>query len=177
MVYRASMPLNICYHIYNSMNVPNIEKDYMKLPSDIREKYVYDVVKETVFLNRDGVSLTQLTESLPFSRAVIGKHLEKLVSVNEAYHKEYGKTIVYFPNSRAIHCTLETERTLNSKIFRVVQIDNMLGDFIYIQEYQEGAYGREIKGGLMVPVKSFTDFSKLMNEINTKLGGNKDAGK
>ena len=152
------------------MKTPNIDKDYMKLPPNLREKYVYDVIKETVILNRDGVSLLHLAKVLPFSRAVISKHLEKLVSVNEAYNKEYGKTIVYFPNSRAIHSTLEVEKKFGDKMFRAVVIDNMLGEFVYIQEYQENIYGKEVKGGLMVPVKWFDNFKNLVEEINSKLG-------
>src|SRR3972149_2731810 len=89
--------------------VPQIDMSYTSLPPALREKYVYEVVKQIVFDNRDGVSITQVEEVLPFSRKTIQKVLEKLVAVNECFSKNFGQVIVYFPNSRTIHATAELE--------------------------------------------------------------------
>jgi len=158
------------------MNIPKINIEYTKLNSETKEKYVHGVLKETLFLNQDGITLAQLLESLPFSRKVIEKHLEKLVAVNEVYLKEYGRTLVYFPNSRAIHPIAELEVKVNGKSFRSVFIDNMLGKFVYIQEYESGTYGKEVKGGLMIPIKSFNQFIEFLHEIEKRVEeiGDKD---
>ena len=157
--------------------MPQIDMTYMKLPPALRQKYVHEVVKETVFENRDGVSVTQLEKILPFSRKVIQKTLEKLVSVNQCYSKQYGQVIVYFPNSRAIHATAELESKINGKKFRAVEIQNPLGVFLYIQEYEEGFYGEEVKGGLMIPVSTFEQFVNFIQKIMTKLKSGKNESK
>jgi hypothetical protein len=147
----------------------HIDESYMRLPSNLREKYVYETIRDIVFQNRDGVNTTQLSQNLPFSRKVIEKHLNRLVSINECYSKTYGRTVVYFPNSRAIHSIVDLELPLNGKFFRAVEIDNSLGHFIYLQEYQDGTYGREVKGGLMIPINSIREFITFLQNIQDRL--------
>jgi len=156
------------------MNIPKLNIEYTKLDPDARERYVEGMIKETIMLNKDGVSVPQLLEALPFSRKVIEKHLERLVAVNEAYLKEYGRTKVYFPNSRAIHPLAELEVKVGGKSFRSVLIDNMLGKFVYIQEYETGVYGKEVKGGLMVPTSAFKQFVDFISTVERNIGETKD---
>lgn len=98
----------------------------------------------------------------------IEKHLEGMVAVNEAFKKEFGRTVVYFPNNRAIHSISDTSKKIGNKTFRAVHINNLLGDFIYIQEYEESAYGEEIKGGLTVGVNNVEEFISFLLDINKK---------
>lgn len=151
------------------MKLPYINERYMELRPETRAKYVQETIRETLFMNNDGVSATNLVERLPFSRKVIEKYLEGLVLVNEAYKKEYGRTTIYFPNNRAIHPVGEVEKKLDEKVFRAVIIDNLLGKFVYIQEYEEGSYGEEIKGGLLIPLKTFSKFLSFTEDINKEL--------
>lgn len=146
-----------------------IDPTYMKLPPNLREKYIHETIKEVIFQYRDGVNITQLTTMLPFSRKAIEKHLNALVALNECYSKTYGVTVVYFPNSRAIHSILDLELLISNKAFRAVEIDNSLGHFIYIQEFEDTTYGRNVKGGLMVPVKDFNEFLTFLNDIKNKI--------
>lgn len=162
---------------YNIMNLPEIETDYMKLKPELREKYVFEKVKECLYLNKDGLSLTDFNRGLPFNRKTIEKCLERLVAFNEAYTKQFGITKAYFPNSRAIHPLAELEVKDKNKVFRSVVIDNLLGKWIYLQEYDDTVYGRDVKGGVMVPMKNFDAFVRFIKETKEKIKGNKDNGK
>jgi predicted DNA-binding protein YlxM (UPF0122 family) len=155
--------------MYFSMFVPKIQEDYMKLKPDLREKYVCEKVKETLYMNKDGVSLTELATNLPFNRKTIEKCLERFVSVNEAYSKQYGVTKAYFPNSRAMHSLAELEIKDKEKTFRSVIIDNLLGQWVYIQEYNDTVYGKDVKGGIMVPLKDLDKFISFLNQTQEKL--------
>jgi hypothetical protein len=159
--------------LWDYMNVPKII-EYTKLEPGAREKYLEGIIRETIFLNKDGVGISQLLDSLPFSRKVLEKHLNKLLLVNEIYEKEYGRTKVYFPNSRAIHSLADFEVKIRGKYYRSVLIDNVLGKFVYIQEYETGTYGLEVKGGLMIPLESFKEFIDFVHKIQKCLEEEKD---
>lgn len=151
------------------MKIPVIDPTYVSLSPDAKERYIYEVMRTVLFENLDGVSVTKLTEVLPFAKKTIEKQLDKLISLNEGFSKKYGNSIVYFPNHRAIHSSLDKDIHLGGKTFRVSHIENMLGSFIFIQEYEMGNFGKEVKGGLMVPLSKFNNFVTFLSETNSQI--------
>jgi len=153
------------------MKIPQINLGYRKFPSEVRERYVRETLKEILFANREGITIPGLLmEGIPFTRKVIEKHLESMVAVNEAFKKEFGRSIVYFPNNRAIHSISDTSKKIGNKTFRAVHINNLLGDFLYVQEYEDSAYGEEVKGGLMVELNKVKEFISFLEDVNRKVG-------
>lgn len=135
---------------------------YLELPPDERGHYLREKIQETLELNHiDGVSVTDLADSLPFDRRAIQKHLEVLVHTNVAYTAKVGPTKLYYPNERAMHSGFDTALDLENSKFGVSEIENKLGHFILIQERKEG----ELGGGILVPFDDFESFIDNLSEV------------
>jgi len=53
-------------------------------PSD-RDYYIRNVILEILELNKRGITVSQVSQKLPFSRPTIAKHLDILVAIGEGY--------------------------------------------------------------------------------------------
>lgn len=135
---------------------------YLELPPDERGHYLREKIQETLELNhRDGVTVSDLADNLPFDRRAIQKHLEVLTHTNVAYLIERGPTKLYFPNERAMHSGFDDEISVNGSDFGVSEIQNKLGHFILVQEKKEG----ELGGGILVPFDKFNIFLDELGSV------------
>lgn len=140
-----------------------LEKEqYLELPPHERGQYLRTIIRKTLEMNEQGVSVSDLEDSLPFDKRAINKHLEILTHTNVAYTSQIGPTKLYHPNERAMHTGFEKEVKLNGKEYGIYTVDNRLGEFVLIQEIKDD----DIKGGILVPQSVFNEFIEILGEVN-----------
>jgi hypothetical protein len=147
------------------------KNEYLKLPPQERERYVREILRQTVNMNRHGVTVPLLSKRLPFGSRTIEKHLSIMTYTNEIYTIKIGPTILYLPNSRAIHPAIEIDETLNvnGREYAVSVLRNRLGDFVFIQEKKRTGMAKEIGGGILIPLPNFNKFVEYLNNVATKI--------
>lgn len=147
------------------------KEDYQMLPPQLKEKYVHNIIKETIKSNFNGITMTEILENLPFSRKAIEKHIEKLLATNVIYARNFGKTNVFFPNGRAIRADKDEEIKLDNKKIRVVLLDTLNGKRIYIQEISKDKFSEEIQAGILIPIDSFEEFVDMLTKYKKSIKG------
>lgn len=153
------------------IKVPDVlqKKQYLKLPPQERELYIREVLRQTLNMNQYGVTVGTITRHLPFDSRTIEKHLSVLMYTNEIYGMKIGPTILYLPNSKAMHSVMEKTLVLNGKEYAAHLLQNRLGEFIFIQEKKKRGYAQDVSGGILVPFSGFSKFVDYLKEIEVKL--------
>lgn len=155
----------------SEINAPSTlrTEEYQKLPPHEKERYVREVIRQTVNLNLNGVTVSQLSETLPFGTRTIEKHLSILTYTNEIYTVKVGPTYLYLPNSRLIHPTMKETVEVNGRTYSLCLLQNRFGEFAYIQEKKEKGLADEVGGGILIPLSGFERFVNALNQYMTKL--------
>jgi len=153
----------------SEMRIPEVlsREEYLKLPPQERERYVREILRQTVNMNRYGVTVPHLSKNLPFDSRTIEKHLSIMRYTNEIYTVKIGPTVLYLPNSRALHPAIEIQKTLeaNGREYAVSVLQNRLGEFVFIQEKKKTEFTKEVGGGILVPLSHFNRFVEYLSEI------------
>lgn len=139
------------------------------MPTQEKERYARETIKETVNLNLDGVTVPQLSKRLPFDARTIAKHLEVLTHTNDVYTISIGATILYLPNGRLMHAVPMDPLMIKDRLYLASVLQNRLGQFVFIQEKKKTDYSEEATGGLMVSLASFGTFVKYLQEVADKI--------
>lgn len=138
----------------------------LQLPAHEREQYIREIIRKTLKMNPDGVSIPRLAKLLPFGERTISKHLTIMVYTNEAYSEKIATTLFYYPNGRlmrpASEKVFETEQA-NFQTFLVM--NKRLGDSIFIQQRKVDDDRNDVGGGIMIPLNSFKSFAKFLSEV------------
>ncbi len=142
------------------------KREYAKLPDYEKGHYVKNIIKKTVEVNYpNGVTARQIRQSLEIDARTVDKHLTSMIHTGEIYNVKYDRTMVYLPNTRAMHPVLEETFTIDDKTkLHIYQLRNRLGDFIYIQERKKIGHTEEIESGIQVPLEKFPDFVEHMKK-------------
>lgn len=118
-------------------------------PSE-RDNYIQNIILEILGLNKY-VTVSQLSEQLPFSRPTVTKHLEMLTAIGEAYRIQMGNLSVYLKNGKIVHEADVQSIVVHDKIYTFYKLKNQEGDFLYIQEkYLDEFRSPKVKGGIMI---------------------------
>ncbi|MEA2037619.1 MAG: hypothetical protein U9O94_08975 [Nanoarchaeota archaeon] len=143
------------------------KKDYLGLPPHKQEKYVFDMLKNILKRNKNGITISVVEKKTPFTRPTIIKHLERLMSAREGFKRKLGNTNVYFPNGSAIYPDKTAREIIeDTRAFKGTFINNNYGEFIFIEE--EGNSG--ISGGsFMIKKEEFKIFKNLVNRLNKEV--------
>lgn len=157
----------------SKVQVPEVltRTEYLKLPPQERERYVREILRQTVNMNKHGVTVPLLSRGLPFDSRTIEKHLSIMTYTNEIYTVKIGPTNLYLPNSRAIHPAIEIDEKLkiNNREYAVSVLRNRLGDFVFIQEKKRTEMVKEVGGGILVPLSQFVAFVEYLNKIARRI--------
>ena len=105
----------------------------MKTAPFKKERLLREKVLDYLKKNPRGKTTTELGKELEISRKTLEKHLQLLVSENEAYMKQFGPTRVYYPNKR-LHYLDFKKINLNNKTFWFDLMENEYGKYLLIQE-------------------------------------------
>lgn len=145
--------------VNGSMHYILSSEEIKTLRPDERETYIKNVVKDILDKKKNGVSISDVVELTGFTRITIGKHLQHLASIREAYKKETRGGAIFFKNGRLVHPTGQSQINVGNKVFAFYRLENDDGEFFYIQEKEEDIYkALKVKGGIMIPVKHFQSF-------------------
>ncbi|MGH2638516.1 MAG: hypothetical protein ACRDF4_04440 [Rhabdochlamydiaceae bacterium] len=153
------------------MKLPQVldKEQYLKLPTQEKERYARETIKEAVNLNADGVTVPQLSKVLPFDARTIAKHLEVLTHTNDVYTIPIGSTILYLPNGRLMHAVPLDPLAIKDRVYQANVLQNRLGQFVFIQEKKKTDYSEEATGGMMISLASFDTFVKYLQAVAEKI--------
>ncbi|HEV2119430.1 MAG TPA: hypothetical protein VGS11_04920 [Candidatus Bathyarchaeia archaeon] len=145
--------------------------EYTKLPDYEKEHYVKNLIKQTIELNYpNGVTAKMIEKALAIDARIIDKHITGMSRTGEVYSVQFDKTTVYLPNTRALHAVLEQTFKVDDKTeFRIFQLRNRLGDFIYIQERKKRGYTEDIDKAIQVPLGKYAEFVEYQRKALTEM--------
>jgi len=134
-------------------------------PKD-RDAYISKLLLDILKLNsQKGITIPELVKETRLNRITISKHLNRLVSIREAYNVTRGKLTIYYKNGRVVHQTHMKNTYLNERAYSFHRLKNEDGSFIYIQEKERDRYNRVVvKGGILVRDQ---DFLKFLSELQS----------
>lgn len=137
-------------------------------PSE-RDNYIQNIILEILGSNKY-VTVSQLSDQLPFSRPTVTKHLEMLTAIGEAYSIQMGNLSVYSKNGKIVHEADVQSIVVHDKIYTFYTLKNQEGDFLYIQEkYLDEYRSPKVKGGIMI---NYRDLPAFLEKLQTfTIGG------
>jgi hypothetical protein len=155
----------------SEIKIPSVvdKEQYLRLPTQEKERYARETVKETVEMNPYGVTVPMLSKHLPFDSRTISKHLSILTHTNDVYTMEIGSTILYLPNGRLAHAVQMPPLKIKDKEYQASVLQNRLGQFLFIQEKKVQDYAQEVSGSLMIPLTAFDTFVKYLSDVAAKV--------
>lgn len=147
------------------------KEEYTKLPDYEKEHYVKNLIKQTVELNYpNGVTAKMIEKALGIDARIIDKHITGMSRTGEVYSVQFDKTTVYLPNTRALHAVLDQTFKVDDKTeFRIFQLRNRLGDFIYIQERKKRGYTEDIDKAIQIPLEKYAEFVEYQKQALTEM--------
>ena len=130
------------------------------------------LIRRFIRENVEGVSAGEVAETLDIAPDTVRRHLDHLVTTREVYRKDYSqRNTVYFPNARLSHPYHRSTIDLETQRFRVSLIENLKGEFVYIQELQETpTAGYTVVGGIIIRVDNVRKLQKALDELLEKVG-------
>ena len=140
----------------------------IRLPTQEREQYHREMLRKTVKMNPNGITVGKITEYLHLDSRTTSKHLSIMEYTNEIYSEKVGNTSVYYPNTGLMHPASEQAFDLGTTELQAYIIRNArIGDSVFIQEKRKGEYTDDIGSGIMIPVDKFKDFVGFLNSVAT----------
>jgi DNA-binding transcriptional ArsR family regulator len=141
-------------------------------PSE-RDYYIQNVILEILVMNEGGVTISQISAKLPFSRPTVSKHLEMLVAIGEAYRIQMGNLSIYSKNGKVVHEADVQSVVVSDKVYTFYKLKNQEGDFLYVQEKELDEFrSPKVKGGVMVNARDLPTFldrlKKFVEESESK---------
>lgn len=139
---------------------------FIRLPTHEREQYMREILRKTLKMNPHGLTISKINQHLGIDPRTISKHLSVMEYTNEIYSEKFGRTSVYYPNTRLMHPASEQAFDLGQIEFQVYIIrNNRLGDSIFIQEKKKGEYVDDVGSGIMIPISKFKEFTLYLDKI------------
>jgi hypothetical protein len=153
------------------IQIPEVlpKNEYLKLPPNERERYVREILRQTVRKNMDGVTASLLAQRLPFDPRTIEKHLSILGCTNEIYSVKIGNTQLYLPNSIPMHHAKKQTFKVKNREYIVYVLQNRMGEFVFIQEKKKTEFAEEIGGGILIPLSDFEQFANFISSFSTDI--------
>lgn len=137
-------------------------------PSD-RDYYIQNVVLEILQLNKRGVTISQISGKLPFSRPTIAKHLDVLVAIGEAYKIQRGNLSIYYKNGKIVHEEDVQSTVISDKTYTFYKLKNLEGEFLYIQEKDLDEFrSARVKGGVIINARDLSLFMEALQKFVKK---------
>ena len=134
-----------------------------------RDYYIQNVILEILELNKRGVTVSQISQKLSFSRPTIAKHLDILVAIGEGYKIHRGNLSIYYKNGKVVHEEDVESVVVNDKIYTLYKLKNLDGEFLYIQEKDLDEFGSpRAKGGVMINLKDIPRFMGTLKKFVEK---------
>ena len=141
---------------------------FIRLPNQEREQYLREVLRKTIKMNSNGITIGKIIENLHLDSRTVSKHLAIMEYTNEIYSEKIGNASIYYPNTRLMHPAAEKAFEMGSTELQAYIIRNTrIGDSVFIQEKKKGEFKDDIGSGIMIPLDKFKDFVGFLNNIAT----------
>ena len=133
-----------------------------------RDSYIQNVILEILSLNKR-VTVSQLSQQVPFSRPTVTKHLDMLTAIGEAYCIQIGNLSVYSKNGKIAHEADVRSIVVEDKTYTFYKLKNQEGDFLYIQERTLDAFmSPKVKGGITINSRDIPIFLDKLQQFANK---------
>ena len=140
-------------------------EEIKRLSPSERDSYIQNTILEILGMNKH-VTISQLSEQLPFSRPTITKHLDMLTAIGEAYCIQMGNLSVYSKNGKIVHEADLQSIVAQDKSYTFYKLQNQEGDFVYIQErYLDEYKSPKVKGGVMINSRDIPFFLEKLKSF------------
>ncbi len=136
-----------------------------QLSPEKRTPIIRSVLKKVLNEHKEGVNASTMSDITGLSVNTVRKHMEHLTAVREAYRKDYGpRHIVYFPNGKLVHEYSDRTRTIGPSIFSFQRIENIWGQYVYVQERKKDPYSNKTTtvGGVLIERDSIDKFIEVL---------------
>jgi len=144
--------------------------EIQRLPTYEREYYIKETIRKTLHSNPNGVTIGDLVKSLGFEPRTVDKYLSIMRHTNEIYVDNYGKTVVFFPNTRMMHAISEEVLPLGEDtMIKTFRLRNNLGEFVFVQSRMKDEYREDVSSGLLIPLDRFPDFVEYLKKMQTEM--------
>lgn len=142
--------------------------EILRLSPSERDAYIENIILEVLKMNKR-VTVSQLSEQLPFSRPTVTKHLDMLTAIGEAYCVQIGNLSVYSKNGKIVHEADVQSVVVQDKTYTFYKLKNQEGDFLYIQERELDEFmSPKVKGGIMVNSRDIQNFIDELKQFVEK---------
>jgi hypothetical protein len=131
---------------------------FKELSTSEKEKEIRHIIRETVKLNPNGVTLSMLCEALPFDKRTIEKHLYALQFTNEIYTIRLGRTTLYLSNLE--NAERIKKMTIGDIEYEISQVKNRFGEFMLIKQIKN----MDVVGGILIPKNEFNKFQEFLSK-------------
>lgn len=144
--------------IVKKVDVPaNIlaSEQYRQLPSNKKEEYTHNLLKEFLRLNPIGLTTSDIKKNSCLSHSVVWHHLEILASRGECLRVERGDTDVYHLNeviNQLEEFDILDDNTPYHFAYNFDLVQNVFGKFLRIQRLRESrSEAHTTRSGVIVP--------------------------
>lgn len=150
------------------LKVPTrIEKEELRKKSPYeRERYIREIIRETISMSPYGVTTKDLKEGLHLDHKTVEKHLSVLTAMNEICTQMVGgATTLYLSNIAGMKEGSKKAISLDGREYDISIIENREGEFVMIRQIEKG----DTKGGIIIPkgkFKEFVEFQRRCVERN-----------
>ena len=131
-------------------------------PKD-RDQYVQKLLLRILELNKQGVTIGEISNQTRLNRNTLASHMKTLVAIREAFAINRGKLSIFYKNGKIVHARSTEHKFPNDRFYRFFRLENEQGKFIYIQERQLDEFRAiKVKGGIMI---KDGDFFHVIKEL------------
>lgn len=146
-------------------------EDVLSLSPSDRDRYMDRLLFQILELNQKGATIPEIEEATGLNRNTVTKHLDRLVSLREAFKIQRGILSIYYRNGRVVHAKNIEHKFAKDKRYSFFRLVNDEGKFVYIQEKEANVYGTVIvKGGIIIRDEDLFEFlnelQKFMLEVS-----------
>ena len=110
------------------------ETEYQKMSPQEKETYIKEVLKKTLQLNSNGLTVTKMPDTLQYDRRIIKKRLVIMKVTNEVYTVTLGVEHFSMPNNKAIREATSQSKKFRDDEYQVYTLKNRLGEFAVLQQ-------------------------------------------
>lgn len=144
-------------------------EEIKRLSPSERDYYIQNVILEILQLNKRGVTVSQVSQTVHFSRPTIAKHLDVLAAIGEAYKIQRGNLSIYYKNGKVVHEEDVQSMVVSDKTYTFYKLKNQEGEFLYIQEKDLDEFrSPRVKGGILINAKDLSLFMKALKKFIEK---------
>ena len=142
------------------IHIETSDEAFRKLNPTTKAEMLIGYIKKYIREYPDGVAAPLIAKELGLSQTTVNKHLDYLVATRQIYKKEYSpRSVIYFPNGRLSHPYHEMNIDLPGQRFRISLIENLRGEFFYLQEIKNTpTSGENVIGGIIVRKENIEPF-------------------